>query len=270
MLKRLQRWREDRLLARSHLGERWESAVESWPVAARYQGPERTRLKDSALRFLLRKQFVAGADFELEDSMRLLVATMAVVPVLELGLHWYRGWSSVVIYETPFVPAGEWEDEFGIVHQSDEPLSGEAWPQGPVILSWSDVLEANAEDGYNVVIHEMAHKLDMLDGDANGAPPLHRSMDPAAWKRSFSTAWDALEASHEAEAEDLPIDPYALEDSGEFFAVTSECFFEAPERLATTWPDVYAQLCAFYRQDPRRQRHEPQQDATKSAQSLRD
>lgn len=252
MLKRLQRWRENRLIARLDLARQWESAVAPWPVAARYQGQERMRLQDSALRFLLRKQFVAGADFELDDSMQLLVATMAAVPVLELGLDWYRGWSSVVIYETPFVPATAWEDEFGIVHHSDEALSGEAWLQGPVILSWQDVLEANADDAYNVVIHEMAHKLDMLDGDANGAPPLHRGMDPAGWKQSFSSAWSALEADHQAQAEDLALDPYALEDSGEFFAVTSECFFEAPERLATAWPDVYTQLCAFYRQDPRK------------------
>lgn len=251
MLERLRRWREDRLIRRLELDRQWECAVAAWPVAARYQGEDRAHLRDFALRLLLRKQFVAGADFELDDPMRLLVATMATVPILQLGLDFYRGWSSVIIYETPFVPATEWEDEFGIVHQSAEALSGEAWLQGPVILSWQDVLEANADDGYNVVIHEMAHKLDMLDGDANGAPPLHRDMDPAAWKQSFSRAWADLEAAEQAQAEDLPIDAYALADSGEFFAVSSECFFEAPERLATSWPDVYAQLCAFYRQDPR-------------------
>lgn len=252
MLKRLLRWHEDRQIGRLDLSEPWESAVAAWPVAARYRGSDRVRLRDCALRFLLRNQFVAGGDFELEDPMRLLLATMAAVPVLELGLNWYRGWSSVVVYETPFVPDGAWEDEFGIVHQREEALSGEAWLQGPVILSWQDVLEANAEDAYNVVIHEMAHKLDMLDGDANGAPPLHRGMDPAAWKQSFSRAWAALEADPQAQAEHLPVDPYALEDSGEFFAVTSECFFEAPLRLATAWPEVYNQLCGFYRQDPRK------------------
>lgn len=250
MLKRLQRWHEDRLLGRLDLGGRWESAVAPWPVAARYQGNARARLRDCALRFLLRKHFVAGADFEIDDPMRLLVATMAAVPVLELGLDWYRGWSTVIIYEVPFVPHGEWEDEFGIVHRSEEALSGEAWLQGPVILSWQDILEANADDAYNVVIHEMAHKLDMLDGGSNGAPPLHRGMDPTAWKQSFSRAWAALEADELAQVENPVLDPYALEDSGEFFAVASECFFEAPERLARAWPDVYTQLCAFYRQDP--------------------
>ncbi|TVS17414.1 MAG: zinc-dependent peptidase [Gammaproteobacteria bacterium] len=250
MLRRLWRWREDRALARLHLEEHWDAIAASWPPAARYRGAARARLRDTALRFLLRKQFVPGADLELNDRMRMLVATMAAVPVLGLDLDWYRGWSSVVIYETAFVPDGEWEDEFGIVHAAHEPLSGEAWPQGPVILSWADILAAGGQEGYNVVIHEMAHKLDMLADGPNGAPPLHRDMSPAHWRRTFTAAWDRLHQAAE-QNRPLPVDPYALEDSGEFFAVLSECFFEAPERLATSLPEVFAQLSAFYRQDPR-------------------
>ncbi len=250
MLRRLLRWREDRALARLQLEEEWEAVAGQWPPAARYRGAARTRLRDTALRFVLRKQFVPGADLQLTDSMRMLVATMAAVPVLGLDLDWYRGWSSVVIYETAFVPEGEWEDEYGIVHAAQEPLSGEAWPQGPVILSWDDVLAAGGEEGYNVVIHEMAHKLDMLADGPNGAPPLHRDMSPAQWQRAFTEAWEQLNLAAEQDRP-LPLDPYALEDSGEFFAVTSECFFEAPERLQAALPEVYAQLSAFYRQDPR-------------------
>lgn len=250
MLKRLRRWIEDRTLARLDLDRHWEQAAGAWPVADRYRGAAREQLKDTAARFLLRKQFVAGADLELTEHMQLLVATMAAVPVLGLDLDWYRGWSSVVLYESAFVPEGEWEDEIGIVHSASEPLSGEAWPQGPVILSWADVLEAGGEDGYNVVIHEMAHKLDMLADGPNGAPPLHRDMDPARWREVFSGAWTQLEQAAALDRP-LPIDPYALEDSGEFFAVVSECFFEAPHRLAAALPDVFAELCAFYRQDPR-------------------
>ena len=249
MLKRLLRWREDRALARLDLDDAWLAAVADWQVVERYGQRGQAHLKDTALRFLLQKQFVGGRDTVVTDAMRLKVATMAAVPVLNIGLDWYRGWSTVVIYEEAFIPTGDWEDEYGIVHARHEPLSGEAWLQGPVILSWEDVQAASSEDGYNVVIHEMAHKLDMLSEGPNGAPPLHRDMNPDAWRREFTHAWDELTDRVKRDLP-VPVDPYALEDTGEFFAVVSECFFEAPQRLQEAWPDVYGQLTRFYRQDP--------------------
>jgi hypothetical protein len=110
-------------------------------------------------------------------------------------------------------------------------MAGEAWGRGPVILSWADVLDAGKKPGHNVVIHEMAHKLDMLNGDANGFPPLHRRMDRRVWSQVFSSAWDRLKEEQRNGGE-LPIDPYALESPAEFFAVASEQFFETPATLA--------------------------------------
>jgi Mlc titration factor MtfA (ptsG expression regulator) len=115
--------------------------------------------------------------------------------------------------------------------------------------------------GYNVVIHEFAHKLDMRNGDANGFPPLHPRMDVKAWKRAFSAAYDDFcmqvdradrmpggraQAAYDA----LAMDPYGSESPAEFFAVGSEAFFETPERLASAYPAVYEQLTLFYKQDP--------------------
>jgi len=253
MFERLRRRRENRRLQRLAVSvEAWEAAIADWPVAARYRGEARTRLRDMALRFLLRKQFVAADGLEITDAMQLRIATMAAVPVLELGLEWYDGWVTLVIYTGAFIPAHDREDEYGIVHTEREPLTGETSEHGPVILSWEDVTSASAEDAYNVVIHEMAHKLDMRrDGGPNGAPPLHPDMDPVAWTQAFTAAWEDLENRADADGDDeIPIDPYALQDAGEFFAVTSECFFEAPARLAEYWPELYRQLASFYRQDP--------------------
>lgn len=253
MFERLRRWRENRRLQRLTVPvEAWEAAIADWPVAARYRGEARTRLRDMALRFLLRKQFVAADGLEITDAMQLRIATMAAVPVLELGLEWYDGWVTLILYTGAFIPAHDREDEYGIVHTEREPLTGETSEHGAVILSWEDVAGASGEDAYNVVIHEMAHKLDMRsDGGPNGAPPLHADMDPVAWARAFTAAWEDLENRAAADGDDeLPIDPYALQDAGEFFAVTSECFFEAPARLAEYWPELYRQLSVFYRQDP--------------------
>ena len=127
--------------------------------------------------------------------------------------------------------------------------AGQAWLNGPVILSWADVENAGDADGMNVVIHEFAHKLDMLNGDANGFPPLHRGMSREAWSTAFTAAYEDLCRRVDA-GEDTEVDPYATESPAEFFAVISESFFEIPDLLRTVYPDVYAQLALFYRQDP--------------------
>lgn len=255
MLGRLRRWREDRVLERSALPPGlWDGVVAGWPVLQRYPAASRERIRDLAQRLMLRKSFEGAGDLFLDEPMCLRIAAMAVTPVLELegDLDWYDGWHSIIVYPGEFIPGQEYEDEDGVVHMDRHPLSGEAWPQGPVILSWDDVLNTSGEEAYNVVIHEMAHKLDMRSDGANGAPPLGRGLDPARWREVFTAAWEEMERLAEQDPESLPLDPYALENPGEFFAVVSEAFFESPQRLESTWPQVYDQLRAFYRQDPAR------------------
>lgn len=155
--------------------------------------------------------------------------------------------------------------EAGLVWIDDELKSGEAWDQGPVILSLVDVAAGGTRDGYNVVIHELAPKLDLLDGATNGHPPLHRGMSDAAWTRALGEAYEDLcaqsdsltaqiadnaaelsEAAGPDALDELAIDPYATESPAGFFAVCSETFFELPHQLQATYPSVYQQLRAFY------------------------
>jgi hypothetical protein len=198
--------------------------------------------------------------------MRIEIAAQACILILELGPEWYDGWSDVIVYPSQFAPQREIVDEAGVVHLSNDPMAGEAWLGGPVILSYEDVALTADEEmrvaGYNVVIHEFAHKLDMRNGDPNGFPPLHAGMSASAWKDAFTAGYqdfcraveaaDALPEHRMQQAlDELPIDPYAAESAGEFFAVASEAFFETPELLAPAYPAVYEQLRLFYRQDPR-------------------
>ncbi|HEX2649205.1 MAG TPA: zinc-dependent peptidase, partial [Burkholderiales bacterium] len=133
-----------------------------------------------------------------------------------------------------------------VVHEWDDELAGEAMPGGPVVLSW-DALAAASD--INVVIHEFAHKLDMLNGTADGVPPLHVGMDRKAWIAAFDKAYEGFCDAVDRD-KDTWLDPYAAEHVSEFFAVTSEAFFREPRETRRRYPDVYDQLRLFYRQDP--------------------
>jgi Mlc titration factor MtfA (ptsG expression regulator) len=208
--------------------------------------PKTPKLRELALLFLAEKEFAGAHGLEVTDPMRVSIAAQACLPILELGLDWYAGFSGIVVYPGDFRVRRAQTDEHGVVHEWDDELAGEAMPGGPVVLSW----DATANDPQiNVVIHEFAHKLDMLNGDANGFPPLHRGMSREAWSHAFGSAYADFRRRIEAGEEDA-IDPYAAESPGEFFAVLSEAFFETPHAVMDLYPQVYDQLRLFYRQDP--------------------
>lgn len=244
-------WRRARQLRRGLVApELWRRAVAEVPLLAAYDADRSARLRELATLFLHEKAVVGAGGAPLAEEQVVRIAALASVPVLNLDLEWYRGWVEVIVYPGEFVPEHEYTDEAGVVHVSRHALAGEAWLQGPLVLSWEDVRASGQGNGFNVVIHELAHKLDMLDGDANGFPPLHAGMDTRAWTDAFSAAYGDLERRAQA-GEDTPLDPYAAEDPAEFFAVMSEAFFETPQVLWDTYPAVYRQLRDFYRQDPR-------------------
>lgn len=244
-------WRRRRVLARHAIPAAvWDATFAATPAAAYLDTGARHRLRDLALLFLHEKSLEPAAGLVLDDPMRVRIALLACQPILELGLDSYAAFASVIVYPEAFlVRDREHVDEDGVVHRGDEVLTGEAWEQGPVILSWPDVQASGRGEGYNVVAHEFAHKLDMLDGAANGLPPLHGGMDFTAWEAAFDTAYDDLAAR--LDRGDNPwIDPYAVQDPAEFFAVMAELFFDVPADLQAEYPQVYRQLAAFFRQDP--------------------
>lgn len=244
-------WRRRRRLEREALPpEAWREVLAELPLLRGLSPEEGRRLHDLALLFLHEKQFVPAGGLELTPEMELLIAVQACLPILNLGLDSYGGWVSVIVYPGEFVPRHEYMDEAGVVHVMGDVRIGESWERGPMVLSWADVSVSGEEDGVNVVIHECAHKLDMLNGgEVNGFPPLHAGMSAQGWSEAFGAAYDDLCARADGD-EYTGIDPYATASPGEFFAVASEAFFEIPRVLAEAYPEVYRQLAAFYRQDP--------------------
>jgi len=223
--------------------------LERYPFTRVLSTEERARLRERVILFLHEKSIVGAGGLVVRDGMRMSIAAQACMLILNLDLEYYRGWVEVIVYPDEFVAEYDYVDEDGIAHHVEAPMTGESWLEGPVILSWADAELRGEEPGYNVVIHEFAHKLDMLNGDANGFPPLHPGMDREAWPRAFGAAYDDF-CRRVARGEPSAIDAYAAEHPSEFFAVLSEAFFETPAAVRAEYRDVYRQLAAFYRQDP--------------------
>ncbi|MFP4155399.1 MAG: zinc-dependent peptidase [Halothiobacillaceae bacterium] len=224
----------------------WHEVVVAVPLLAARPPEERQGLREMVERFLARKGFFGGDGFEPTLPMAVQVAALACLPVLHLGDHWLDAVFEVVLYPDQFVPTIEHIDEFGLVHEETEARSGEAWEHGTLVLSWPDVeASGRMEEGYNVVIHEIAHVLDMRNGAFNGFPPIPVNMDAGRWTADFTEAFEALNRAIDA-GETPAIDPYAASAPTEFFAVASEYHFERPDILRAAFPRVAAQLARFY------------------------
>lgn len=249
----LRAYRRKRLLANQSIpDDAWNGLVAETPPIRRLSHARQRRLRDLALLFLHEKRVEPAGGLVLTDAMRLRIAALACLPVLELGLDCYDGFVSVIVYPGEFIVRDrEHVDDAGVVHTADDVLSGEAWERGPVVLGWTDVEASGRGDGYNVVVHEFAHKLDALDGVTNGVPPLHRTMRMSAWAAAFQSAYDRLHRQLDLN-EDTWLDPYAAESPAEFFAVCAEMFFDVPDEFAAEHPDLYGQLAEYFRQDPAR------------------
>lgn len=249
MLSFFKRRRRERVLREAQIDDgAWNRELESYSFTRALNTGERARLKELVILFLAEKPINGAGNLTIDNGARLAIAIQACMLILNLDLDWYKAWTEVIIYPGEFVARHEEVDEAGVVHVSDEPMSGESWEFGTVVLSWADVQQAGQGDAYNVVIHEFAHQIDMLNGDANGFPPLHKDMNREQWAKAFSAAYEHFCKRVDNGAETV-IDEYAAESPAEFFAVISEAFFETPLVVLGEYPDVYAQLALFYRQD---------------------
>ncbi len=244
----LRNWRRRRVVRGQRIDpDLWRSVTGRLAFLRGMEPDDLARLQEMSLVFLCEKEMHGAAGMELSDEMRLSIAVQACLPVLNLGLDIYAGWVGIVVYPAEFRVPRQEMDEDGVVHEFEDELSGEAWPGGPVILSWEDAKLGGT--GYNVVIHEFAHKIHMLREDDDGWPQPFPEMDREAWRETLEQSYERLCADVDADRPTL-VDPYAAEHPAEFFAVMSEAFFTDSAVLARDWPELYRELGAFYRQDP--------------------
>lgn len=252
----------------------WEACAAQMPFLDAFSPEARDRLFDLADSFAARKHFTGTHGFEITDAVRAAIALQACLPILRMGLAPYDDFIEVIVYPDRFITPRSHVDDSGVVHESIEELSGETMPGGPVVLAWPDVDPAMGAPGLSVVIHEFVHKLDMLDGEADGIPPLPAAAR-ARWSQRMEAAYeqfcgmlDEVEAAipididPESEAADdfyaqLPLDAYAATDLAEFFAVASEAFFTMPESIAQAFPDLYAMFSHYFGWEANPAHHDP-------------
>ncbi|GLR11381.1 hypothetical protein GCM10007907_01710 [Chitinimonas prasina] len=227
----------------------WPELGRQMPLLQGLSTEEWQRLEDRMRHFLSHKAISGAHGFALSQNRLLTIAAQASLPIINLDDTAYQGWHDVVIYPGAFVSREAWRDEQGLMHEGAQNVSGMARSDGPILLSWPDSRQGPALDGRNVVIHECAHKLDMLNGRADGFPPLHAGMVQADWSRAFERGYQDFRRRVDY-GEPVRIDPYGATNPAEFFAVLSEYFFELPHLLHAEYPAIYEQLRQFYRQDP--------------------
>ncbi len=230
--------------------ELWVESTEDMQLLRGLDTMEKTRLRELSSLFIHQKNFI-GIEIAVTKKMQVIIAVQACLPILTLGIDLLDKWQDIIIYPSAFYISRDEQDSNGIIHHKESILSGEAWSKGPVILSWDDIQDdlQPIHQGHNVIIHEIAHKLDMLNGKANGMPPLHLEMQSTQWTEAFSSAFQRLNKRLEHHHR-VCVNPYAATSPAEFFAVFSEYFFSAPEILHNHFPDVYQQLQMYYRQNP--------------------
>lgn len=237
----------------------WGRVTSGLPFIAGLDKTSLRRLRELAEAFLRHKEFHGAGGFVITDEVALHVTVQAVLPLLHMPgtprrlLAWYDDFVGIVMHPDEVVAQREIMDQDGIVHRYQEVVAGEAMEGGPVMLSWRDAAEAcsSAERGYNVVIHEFVHKLDMRDGQSDGCPPLTGKAARRHWLSLMGREHAAFrQRVIEAERFSQPqpwLDGYGAQSVDEFFAVAAEAYFVQRERFAQEFPALLDLFDGFFR-----------------------
>ncbi len=244
---------------------------ENVPHYAALSDYEQEVLRQNLRIFIAEKHWEAFGDLVLTEEMQVTVAAQACLLTLNLPECFYPNVRSIFLYPASYRVRTRSVNPAGVVTEGRSYRLGEAWHGGPVVLSWQDVLAGglDPDDGRNVVFHEFAHKLDMLDGSVDGTPRVHEDSAYGRWYAAMRLEWERLRGERDPDRPGI-LDPYGAQDAGELFAVATEAFFERPVELRHWHAELYAVLAEYYRQNPaaRLDAHATKSPRTVSARGL--
>jgi Mlc titration factor MtfA (ptsG expression regulator) len=238
-----------RALLAAPFPEAWRAVLDRLPFYRSLDERGQQRIRDDLRVLIAEKNWEGCGGLELTDEIKVTIAAQACLLLLDIEHDYYDDVTSILVYPSAYRTMPH-TDASGVVRTGQANL-GEAWHGGPVILAW-DAARGGAldpRDGHNLVLHEFAHKLDMLDGLADGTPPIAPRGAYAAWVRTMSSEYERLrEAAADGRA--TLLDHYGATNPAEFFAVATECFFEQSLSMQQQHPALYAVLRDYYHQDP--------------------
>ncbi len=227
----------------------WEPMLlEKYAHWSTLEGGELERMKMLTARFIADNDWEAAQGMEITTDVQVLVAAQAAMLLLGLEIDEYFDVTSIIMHKSTVRLRGVRRGAAGTMRDGVQHLAGQATPKGPVVLSWAAVKRGASRSGGgdNVVYHEFAHRLDMLDGFTDGTPPLGSEEAAARWAQVCTPAYERVQAG------DSVLRGYAATNIAEFFAVATEAFFNRPEVLAEHERDLYDELRRFFGQDPAR------------------
>lgn len=231
----------------------WEQIVTSHvALAARLSSADRVRLLQLTAEFIRAKSFEGVGGLTLSDEMKVIIAAQACLLLLNLPGDVYPKVTTVIVYPHPFIPERVLSIRHGFAPVPvPQPLLGETWRDGAIVLAWDDVLHSAVDLAApgNVVLHEFAHALDHEDGAGDGIPLVESPEALRAWARVLRRDYAALQADVDAGRPSV-LHPYGATNPAEFFAVATETFFKRPRELLQSNAELYAELKRFYGQDP--------------------
>ncbi|MEZ6037335.1 MAG: zinc-dependent peptidase [Planctomycetota bacterium] len=229
--------------------EAWATIVGGLPFYRALDERGRGRIRDDLRVLVAEKNWEGCGGLALTDEIRVTIAAQASLLLLNIEHDYYPDVRSILVYPSAYRTMPR-RDAAGVVSEGQANL-GEAWRDGPVILAWDSARGGalDPDDGHNLVLHEFAHKLDMLDGMADGTPPLGDKEQFTTWVRTMNAEFAALQkAAHKGRA--TLLDHYGATNPAEFFAVATECFFEKAAAMRRRHAALYDALRDYYQQDP--------------------
>ena len=215
---------------------------------------ERTHLRALIQVFIAEKYWEGAGGLEMDDEIRVTVSAQACLLLLGLPHNYYKNVQTVIVYPSTVVPPKRKQGFFenSIAPENIErPILGQAFMKGPVIIIWDAALHGgrHPELGHNVIYHEFAHKLDMLDGAADGTPPLRDRAEYKDWITVCTREFNRLRQDASKGRKSF-LNSYGATNKAEFFAVATEQFFDQPLLMIRQSPDLYHVLKEYYLQDP--------------------